>query len=101
MKTKLIIYVWRHAILHVASFVHIIQQPISFVFVFFIVLYIVLLHPHNAIQWVLNVDLIYIYIGLYSPSIIRYLKFLTSDIFKSPFEDCHFNKIVFPPLGGE
>ncbi len=93
MKTKLIIYVRRHAILHFASFVHIIQQPISFIFVFFIVLYIVLLHPHNAIQWVLNVDLnyIYIYTGLYSPSIIRYLEFLTSDIFNSPFEDCHFN----------
>jgi hypothetical protein len=57
MKTKLIIYVWRHAILHVASFVHIIQQPIFFILVFFVVLYIFLLHPHNAIRWVLNVDL--------------------------------------------
>ena len=65
MKTKLIIYVWRHAILHVASFVHIIQQSISFIFVFLVVLYIILLHPHNAIKWVLNVDLEFFYILFY------------------------------------
>jgi hypothetical protein len=57
MKIKLIIYVWRHVILHIASFVYIIQQPIFFIFTFLVVLYIFLLHPHNAIRWVLNVDL--------------------------------------------
>jgi hypothetical protein len=57
MKTKLIIYVLRHAILNVASFVHIIQQVIFFIFAFLVVLYISLLHPHNAKRWVLSVDL--------------------------------------------
>ena len=39
--------------------------------------------------------------GFDSPSIIRYLKPLTSDIFKTHFKDCHFNETIFPPLGGE
>ena len=39
--------------------------------------------------------------GFDSPSIIRYLKPLTGDVFKTHFEDCHFNETIFPPLGGE
>ena len=42
-----------------------------------------------------------IYIGFDSPSIIRYLKPLTGDVFKARFKDCHFNETIFPPLGGE
>ena len=42
-----------------------------------------------------------IYTGFDSPSIIRYLEFLTGDVFKAHFEDCHFNKIIFPLLGRE
>jgi hypothetical protein len=42
-----------------------------------------------------------IYVGFDSPSIIRYLKPLTGDIFKTRFDDCHFNETIFPPLGGE
>ena len=42
-----------------------------------------------------------IYTGFDSPSIIRYLEPLTGDVFKACFEDCHFNKTIFPPLGGE
>ena len=42
-----------------------------------------------------------IYMGFDSPSIIRYLKPLTSDIFKAHFKDFHFNETIFPPLGGE
>ena len=42
-----------------------------------------------------------IYVGFYSPSIIRYLESLTDDVFSSPCEDCQFNEIIFPPLGGE
>ena len=42
-----------------------------------------------------------IYTGFDSPSIIRYLEPLTSDVFKARFEDCHFNETVFPQLGGE
>ena len=42
-----------------------------------------------------------IYVGFDSPSIIRYFKPLTGDLFKAQFNDCHFNESVFPPLGGE
>ena len=42
-----------------------------------------------------------IYVGFDSPSIIRYLEPLTEDVFTTHFVDCHFNKSVFPPLGGE
>ena len=42
-----------------------------------------------------------IYTGFDSLSIIRYLKPLTSDVFKARFEDCHFNETIFLPLGGE
>ena len=39
--------------------------------------------------------------GFDSLSIIRYLKPLIGDIFKTHFENCHFNETIFPPLGGE
>ena len=42
-----------------------------------------------------------IYVGFDSPSIIRYLKPLTGDVFTTSFVDCYFNESVFPPLGGE
>ena len=42
-----------------------------------------------------------IYVGFDSPSIIRYLEPLTSDVFTARFADCHFNESVFPSLGGE
>ena len=42
-----------------------------------------------------------IYMGFDSPSIIRYLEPLTSDVFKARFEECHFIETIFPPLGGE
>src|ERR1044072_2028415 len=42
-----------------------------------------------------------IYVGYESPSIIRYLKPLTGDVFQAGFADCHFDETVFPPLGGE
>ena len=42
-----------------------------------------------------------IYMGFDFPSMIRYLKPLTGDVFKARFEDCHFNETIFPPLGGE
>ena len=41
-----------------------------------------------------------IYVG-FDPSIIRYLEPLTRDVFRAKFSDCHFNEIVFLPLGGE
>ena len=42
-----------------------------------------------------------IYVGFYSPSIVRYIEPLTGDVFTSPFIDFHFNESVFPPLRGE
>ena len=39
--------------------------------------------------------------GYDSPSIIRYLKLSTRDVFTARFVDCHFNENLFPPLGGE
>ena len=42
-----------------------------------------------------------IYMGFDSPSIIRYLKPLTDDVFKTCFEYCHFYETIFPPLWGE
>ncbi|KAM2557853.1 hypothetical protein TB2_014927 [Malus domestica] len=42
-----------------------------------------------------------IYVGFDSPSIIRYMESLTSDMFTARFADCHFNETVFPSLGGE
>ena len=42
-----------------------------------------------------------IYVGFDSPSIIRYLKPLTSDVFTTRVADCHSNESVFPSLRGE
>ena len=41
-----------------------------------------------------------IYVGLDSPSIIKYLEPMTGDIFRARFADCHFNETMFPQLGG-
>ena len=41
-----------------------------------------------------------IYVGLDSPSIIKYLEPMTGDVFRARFADCHFNETVFPQLGG-
>ncbi|KAM2885697.1 hypothetical protein COP2_012840 [Malus domestica] len=42
-----------------------------------------------------------IYVGYDSPSIIRYLEPLTGDLFTTRFTDCHFYETVFPSLGGD
>ena len=42
-----------------------------------------------------------IYVGLDSPSIIKYLEPMTRDVFRARFADYHFNETVFPQLGGE
>jgi len=38
-------------------------------------------------------------VGYESPSIINFLELLTGDLFTTRFADCHFDEIVFPPLG--
>ncbi|PIN24853.1 hypothetical protein CDL12_02434 [Handroanthus impetiginosus] len=42
-----------------------------------------------------------IYVGYESPSIINDLKLMIGDLFTTRFADCHFDKSVFPILGGE
>ena len=42
-----------------------------------------------------------IYIGLDSPSIIKYLEPMTEDVFRARFADYHFNETVFPQSGRE
>ncbi|XP_049390283.1 uncharacterized protein LOC125854750 [Solanum stenotomum] len=42
-----------------------------------------------------------VYVGFESPSIIKYLEPMTGDIFTARFTDCHFDKSVYPTLGGE
>ena len=75
MKSKLPVSTWGHAILHAASLVRIRltvyhkfsqlqlilgQQPNIFDCAHLVVLYMFLLHPHNALRWILNVDLEFI-----------------------------------------
>jgi hypothetical protein len=42
-----------------------------------------------------------IYIGFYSPSIIKYLEPLTGDVFTAHFADCQFDETIFSILEGE
>ena len=110
MKTKLPISAWGHATLHVVSLVHIRptvyhkysplqlffgQQPNIFHFrIFGCAVYVPISPPQRtkmSPQRRLG-----IYVGFDSPSIIRYLEPLTGDIFKARFNDCHFNKTIFP-----
>jgi hypothetical protein len=42
-----------------------------------------------------------IYVGYQSPSILKYLKPLTGDLFTTQFADCIFNEDHFPALGGD
>ena len=71
---------------------------------------------HNALKWVLNVDLefilvliLHLLLDIFNLQLVMFLflkkkkkkKKKTSDVFKVRFDDCHFDKIVFPTLGGE
>lgn len=42
-----------------------------------------------------------IFIGYESPSIIKYLKPLTEDLYMARYVDCHFNESIYTILGGE
>ena len=115
MKSKLPVYAQVHAILHATSLVHIRptayqkfsplqlvlgQQPNIFHLRTFGCAIYVPIAPLQRTKMGLQRRL-KIYTGFDSPSIIRYLEPLTSDVFKARFEDCHFNETIFPPLGGE
>ena len=75
MKSKLHVSAWSHVILHTVSLVHfrpnvyhkyyhcklyLANNQIFFTCVGLVVLYMYLLHRHNALRWVLNVDLEFI-----------------------------------------
>jgi hypothetical protein len=44
---------------------------------------------------------LWIYMGYHSPSIIKYLKSLTGDLFTTRYTDCIFNENHFSALGGD
>jgi hypothetical protein len=112
MKTKLRVSAWGHAILYAASLVRIrpttyqkysplqlaFGQPpnISHFHIFGCVVYIPIAPPQRTKMG--PQPRLEIYVGFDSPSIIRYLEPLTGDIFKAHFEDCHFDKSLFPSL---
>jgi hypothetical protein len=50
----------------------------------------------SALRWDLIVDLGFMLVLILPSSIIRFVKPLTGDIFKAPFEDCHFDENIFP-----
>ena len=115
MKSKLLVSVWSHAILHVASLVCIRptaylkfsplqlglgqQSNIFHLRTFGCAVYVPIVPPQCTKMGPQRRLRIYIYFD--SPSIIRYLEPLIGDVFKARFEDCHFNETIFPPLGGE
>jgi hypothetical protein len=115
MKTKLPIFAWGHAILHAALLVRIRptayhkysplqlvfgQQPNIFHFrIFGCAVYVSISPPQRTKMGPQRK--LGIYVGFDSPSIIKYLEPLTSDIFKVRFDDCHFNETIFPPFRGE
>ena len=66
------------------------QQPnISHFRIFGCAIYVPIAPPHCT------------YVGFDSPSIIRYLEPSTGDVFKTRFDNCHFDETVFLTLGGE
>ena len=114
-KTKLPVSAWGHAILHVASLVRLRpianhqyfslqlvfghQPNISHLRVFGCAVYTPIAPPQRTKMGPQR--RLGIYVGFDSPSIIRYLKPLTSDMFTVHFANYHFNETIFPSLGGE
>ena len=115
MRTKIPISTWGHAILHVAALISIRpisyhefsplqlvhgQEPnISHLRIFGCAVYIPIAPPHRTKmgpQMRLG-----IYVGNESPSIIKYLKPSTGDLFTARFADFHFDEKLYLTLGGE
>ena len=113
MRTKLPIYAWEHAILHVAALVHIRSTANNQQSPFQLVLGQILNLSHlRVFGCSVQVPIAPpqctkmgpqrrsgIYIGFDLPSIIKYLKPLTRDVFRARFADCHFDEVNFPLLG--
>ena len=113
LRTQLPISVWGHAILHVAALICLRStayhqySPVQLVFghqpdishlrTFGCAVYVPIA-PTNRTKMGPQRRL-GLYVGLDSPSIIRYLEPLTGDLFTARFADCHFDEGNFPSLG--
>ena len=114
LKTKLPLFTWGHAIIHVANLIHLrlttnqdlpplqlalgYQPNISHFHVFGCVVYVPFAPTHQTKlgpQCRLG-----IYVGFQSSSIIKYIETHTGKVFTARLEDCHFDENVFPPLRG-
>ena len=106
---------WGHAIIHAANLIRLCpttnqdlsalqfvlgyQPNISHLRVFGCVVYVPLAPTHRTKLGPQRC--LVIYVGFESSSIINYIEPLIGEVFTTRFADCHFNKDVFPPLGGE
>jgi len=115
MRTKLPVTVWGHAILHAAALIRLRpsadhkhtpyqlvtgKEPnISHLRIFSCAVYVPIAPPQRTRMRPQR--RLGIYVGYESPSIIRHLEPLTSDVFLARFADCHFDETKFPTLGGE
>nr|GEU58402.1 retrovirus-related Pol polyprotein from transposon TNT 1-94 [Tanacetum cinerariifolium] len=115
MRTKLPVSMWGHAILHAASLIHMRpsadhkyssiqlafgQEPyISHLRIFGCSVYVPIAPPQRTKMGPQR--RLGIYVRYETSSIIRYVEPLMGDVFTTCFADCHFNEVIFPPLGGE
>ncbi|GJR07708.1 disease resistance CC-NBS-LRR class family protein [Tanacetum coccineum] len=115
MRTKLLISIGGHVILHVASLIcmrpsanHVYspmqlsfgQEPnISHLRIFGCAVYVPIAPPQRTKMGPQR--RLGIYVGYEMISIIRYLEPLTGDVFTACFTDNHFNEAIFPLLWGE
>jgi len=115
MRAKLPVSIWGHAILHAASLIRIrpsayhkysplqlalgYEPNISHLRVFGCAVYVPIAPPQRTKMGPQR--RLGIYVGFDTPTIIKYLEPLTGDLFKARFADCHFNELIFPPLGGD
>ncbi|GJY11671.1 retrovirus-related pol polyprotein from transposon TNT 1-94 [Tanacetum coccineum] len=108
MRTKLLVSMWGHAILHVASLIRLRpnanhkyshiqlasgQEPnISHLRIFGCALYVPIAPPQRIKMGPQR--RLEIYVGYETSSIIRYLEPLTCDLFTARFDDCRFDEAV-------
>jgi hypothetical protein len=110
MNCKLPTSCWGHAVLHAADLIQL--RPIAYhetsplqlvrgnpLCKFGCMVYVPILPPQRTSMGPHRK--LGIYVGYLSPSIIKYLKPLTGDLFTARFLNCIFNEDHFPVLGGE
>ena len=115
MKTKFPLSTWGDAIIHAAHLIHFrptdnpnlsplrlakgYHPNISHLGIFGCAVYVPIAPTHRpklGPQRRLG-----IYVGFQSASIINYIEPLMGEVFTARFADCHFDKNLFPPLGGD